>query len=228
MKTRNILGAIGLAAALGCGNGYSVNNDEPEQADVVQTADGSYTPSDAGNDSNTWRPTGPYGNISDLRVPRGPFNYAPADAGNDETSNPGDDAASSNEGIDSSSDDDAAFSNGGIVDYPAQAQGFGVYCIRKITHGSTHFGFITNYSLSDADGINEAGLVAYGERTKQRFMQDYPGTTEAAYNHSKRNFGNPGNEDTLALYVIDNEGNETEFALKRIECESLDKLLELY
>ncbi len=59
-------------------------------------------------------------------------------------------------------------------------------------------------------------------------MQEYPGTTETAYNHSKRNFGNPGDEDALALYVIDNEGNETEFALKRIECESLDKLLELY
>lgn len=194
MKTRNLLGVIGLAAALGCGNGYSVNNDEPANDSVYQV-----NAHPAGNlgprislpqDDNEWRPAGTY-NVPDPRGPRLPFNPDNADV-------------------------------------QTQAQGWGVYCIRKQTPGSTHFGFLTNYSLSDADGINEIGLVAYGDVTKQRFMQQYPGTTEASYNNAKRNFGNPGNEDALALYVIDNEGNETEFALKRLECESLDKLLELY
>ena len=132
---------MGLAAILGCGNGFSVNNDEPEQQDVVQTANGSYAPldNDADTENDSWRPTGPY-NVPEPRVPRGPFNP-------------------------------------GNVDNPTQVQGWGVYCIRKQTPGSTHFGFLTNYSLSDADGINEVGLVAYGENTKKRFMQEYPSST---------------------------------------------------
>lgn len=202
-KTRHALWgglALGLASMTmgtgsGCGNGYSVNNDEPVndegyQANLHPVGNPGVRVS-IPHEDNSWRPEGPYGNMPDPREPRGPFN-------------PGD------------------------VDYPTQGQGWGVYCVRKQTPGSTHFGFLTNYSLSDADGLNEIGLVAYGEVTKKRFMQEYPSSTEAVYNHSKRNFGNPGDEDALALYVVDNEGNETEFALKRIECESLDKLLELY
>lgn len=193
---KTLLGAGCLAAALGCGNGYSVSNDES----VYNTDNGYHVDMDLSEnigtrisipqDENEWMPTTSY-NVPDPRGPRLPFNT-------------------------------------GNADDPTQAQGWGIYCVRKQTPGSTHFGFLTNYSLSDADEINEVGLVAYGENTKQRFMQEYPSSTEAVYQHSKRNFGNPGEEDALALYVIDNEGNETEFALKRLECESLDKLLELY
>lgn len=193
MKTRNILAGMSLAAFLGCGNGYGVNNDEPEQEDVVQTANGSYMPADndADTENDSWRPTGLYGNVPDPRVPRGPFNP-------------------------------------GNADNSTEMQGWGVYCIRKQTPGSTHFGFLTNYSLSDADGINEIGLVAYGDVSKQRFMQEYLGATQAAYQNSKKNFGNSGDGDALTLYSIDNYGNETEFALNKLDCESLDKLLELY
>ncbi|MFA5888001.1 MAG: hypothetical protein WC852_04805 [Candidatus Nanoarchaeia archaeon] len=191
MKIRKILAGMGLAAILGCGNGYGINNDEPEQEDAVQAANGSYMPIDADadteNDGNLQIPC----NVPEPRVPRGPFNP-------------------------------------GNADNPTEMQGWGVYCIRKQTPGSTHFGFLTNYSLSDADGINEIGLVAYGDVTKQRFMQEYPGATQAAYQNSKRNFGNHGDEDALALYSIDNYGNETEFALNKLDCESLDKLLKLY
>ncbi|MDI6737499.1 MAG: hypothetical protein QME12_03195 [Nanoarchaeota archaeon] len=189
MKLKTVLGAGCLAAALGCGNGYGINNYEPEQADVVQTADGSYTPADTSNDTQVFNPEFP---IPEPRFPRGPFNP-------------------------------------GNVDNPTQVQGWGVYCIRKQTPGSTHFGVLANYNVSDADGINEMGLVAYGENTMEKFRQQYPeGVTQAAYLFAKRNFGVNGDEDALALYVIDNDGNDTEFALKRMDCESLDKLLELY
>ena len=63
MKTRNILRAIGLTAALGCGNGYGVNNDEP----VDNTDNGYHADLNLGEnlgprisipqDENEWRPT---------------------------------------------------------------------------------------------------------------------------------------------------------------------------
>lgn len=185
---KTLLGTGCLAAALGCGSGYGINNEEPADAVIVQTADGSYTPADTGNETQVFNPEFP---IPYPTIPRVPLNP-------------------------------------GNVDDPTQAYGWGVYCIRKKTPGSTHFGVLANYDVFDKDGINEIGLVAYGERTMERFNEQYPGTTQATYQFAKRNYGVNGEEDVLALYVIDNEGKETEFALKPLSCEALDKLLEAY
>lgn len=191
--TRHVLWgglALGLASlTLGTGSacGYAVNNYVPEEEDVVQTADGSFMPSDAGN---SWRPTGPYGNIPDPRVPRGPFNP-------------------------------------GNIDDPTQAQGWGVYCIRKQTSGSTHVGVLADMHVSDSDGINEMGLMGRGNH-RVRFLQVYPASTEAAYEQAKKNYGLAGNVDLLSLYVVDDNGDETEFPLKIFQCEALDKLLETF
>ncbi|MDD4878235.1 MAG: hypothetical protein PHO02_04325 [Candidatus Nanoarchaeia archaeon] len=194
---KTLLGAGCLAAALGCGNGYGIDNSEPVEDNILNyQLDLSREIPDYRiripvEQDNEWRPE-PQTGIPGPRVPRLPFNP-------------------------------------GNADDPTQAYGWGVYCIRKQTPGSTHFGVLANYDVSDKDGINEMGLVAYGERTMERFRQQYPdGVTEAEYNFAKRNYGVNGDEDVLALYVIDNEGNQTEFALKPMSCEALDKLLEPY
>lgn len=45
------LGVASLTCGTGCGNGFAVSNEPVNEEDAAQTADGSYTPSDAGTDS---------------------------------------------------------------------------------------------------------------------------------------------------------------------------------
>ncbi len=186
-KLELIIGAGCLAAALDCGNGYSVSNNFEEDEDVVQTADGSYAPSDAG----TFNPDA---------VQTADGSYIPAETGSTDTA---------------------------PSDGTTQMRGWGIYCIRKQTPGSTHVGVLADMSVSDPDGINEMGLMGRGNH-RVRFLQVYPASTEAAYQQAKRNYGLAGDVDLLSLYVVDEEGNEAEFPFKELDCKALDKLLDSY
>ena len=187
-RTRQMVwGGLALTLAsvtcgTGCGNGFAVSNDPVEEQDVVQTADGSYTPADAGS----------LGNPDAVQTADG--SYMPVDT------------------------------VGSDADNPTQVHGWGVYCERKQTPGSTHLGVLVDMHVSDSDGINEMGLLGRGNH-RVRFLQVYPASTEAAYAQAKRNYGLAGDVDLLSLYIVDDEGNEIEVPFKRISCEALDKLL---
>lgn len=196
---RTLLVAGGIAAALGCG--YAVNNYVPEDdADAVQTADGSFMPDDAGNDG---------------------------------TGNP-EDVLSSDGGLDVGYDipeNDAGYdAPEAEADVPGPSiQGSGVYCVRSVTPGASHIGVLVNYTISDPDLVNEMGLVATSERgARERFDVEYPNTPSAAYFNAKRNFGSVGDIADVDVYAIDGNGDERVQDLNKIDCEELDKLLNVY